>query len=197
MVEDLVMDVLIQIWILSSASVLMTIFVAWQAYILGRTMNSSFGKWEVAAWVVITLYRSYGLYHLSDDVVQLQRAGYIVDSLTFRQWTGTGGYIVFISLMMISKHVKRKRIKEAWGDVLSDSDKSVKFSIDKLTMAVEANTATGLRSEAADKVVAENLVKSQEKADQYLGEEPGQAADAAAVSPETTLIVLTNKKPEV
>lgn len=109
------MDVSIQIYIISVVTMLLTIFVGWQAYRLGEIMNASFGKWEALAWVVVILYRGYGLTSLAEDVDQLKKAGYIVESLSFRQWIGIAGYFIFLCLMSYSKHLKRKRIRQNLG----------------------------------------------------------------------------------
>lgn len=110
-----VMDVITAIWVTSIISSLMTGFIAWQAFRLGHIMNSSFGKWEAVGWFVMILYRLYGLWTLSEEIEAARAVGYIVDSLKTSHWVNILGNLLFLVIIIYSKHLKRRRIKQSWG----------------------------------------------------------------------------------
>lgn len=104
-----------QVWILSIAFTLLTIFICYQSVVLGKLMHSNYGYVEALAWLVLIFYRFYGMWTLSEQLGKAQAAGLIGARLTLSQWFAISGSLLFVIIMILSKHMKRKAIKDSWG----------------------------------------------------------------------------------
>lgn len=119
--ESAMAPIELQIWILTVLFIALVFFICYQTwrlgefYLSGDGKRSPFSTIEVAAWVVLLLYRLYGIWTLSDQIALAKKAGLIRDNLTGVQWVGFLGNILFLVLIIISKHRERQAIKRAWG----------------------------------------------------------------------------------
>jgi hypothetical protein len=105
----------IQIWMITITNIVLVLVVSYQSVILGRLNRTSFGHLEAVAWILWLIFRVYSLVSLKITIEQAKVGGLIRDSFSFDQWIGISGNLIFIIIMIISKHKERKAIKRNWG----------------------------------------------------------------------------------
>lgn len=112
----LVITIETQILLIALITIALIGIICFQVIRLGRYMKAGFGKIEVIAWIILLLYRIYGyLWGYSEQIAQAKEAGIIKDSFTFNQWVQIGGNLLFLGLIIFSKHREKRTYKIHWG----------------------------------------------------------------------------------
>ncbi len=95
--------------------VLEILFICFQSIRIGMFVKARFGKVEALGWIVLLLYRLYGFWGLSENIERAKYAGFIKESFTLDQWVNIGGNLIFLAIIIASKHMERRAIKKSWG----------------------------------------------------------------------------------